>query len=146
MHYKYNHNALIMKELIKYLWQLPQNLLGLFLIHIYKDVSIVRRYGDIVVYQTDDMPSGISLGRYVIMKFTKDETGIKHELGHSRQSQKLGWLYLIVIGLPSLLGNIYDRIFHRNWRYEDVERWYYSQPWEKWADKLGGVKRWWRDY
>ena len=41
-------------------------------------------------------------------------------------------LYLIVIGLPSAVGNL----LHRKIKFD-----YYKQPWEAWADKLGGVKR-----
>ena len=93
----------------------------------------------------DTFPSGISLGKVIILKrYPNNESswnGVKHEYGHSLQSEKWGWLYLIVIGLPSLLGNIYDRIFHSNWKYSDSCRWYYNQPWEKGADKLGGVVR-----
>ena len=65
-----------------------------------------------------------------------------HEQGHQKQSRYLGWFYLIIIGLPSLLGNIYDRVAHKDWSSKDSIKWYYNQPWEKWADHLGGVKRW----
>ena len=69
------------------------------------------------------------------------EDGMKHEYGHTIQSRILGPFYLIIIGLPSLIGNIYDQIAHKNWSLKDSCIWYYNQPWEKWADKLGGVDR-----
>ena len=69
------------------------------------------------------------------------EDGMKHEYGHSIQSRILGPAYLLIIGIPSLLGNIYDRVFNKEWKYSKSCRWYYNQPWEKWADKLGGVDR-----
>jgi len=53
-------------------------------------------------------------------------------MGHQKQSLYLGWLYLIIIGLPSVTGNLLNRVI-------DFD--YYKQPWEAWADKLGGVKR-----
>ncbi len=86
----------------------------------------------------------MSLGRYVILgsKYTSDD--VNHEIGHTFQSRYLGPLYLIIIGLPSILGNIYDRCFHtekRGWSWNRSAKWYYNLPWEKWADKLGGVKR-----
>ena len=69
------------------------------------------------------------------------EDGMRHEYGHSIDSRRWGPLYLLVIGLPSLLGNIYDRIFHKKWKYSDSCEWYYNQPWEKSADKNGRVDR-----
>lgn len=133
----------IIKDVLMYLWQLPQNLLGLLLIAIYKNAKRVDDFEDVHVYKTDKMPSGISLGKYIILHplcFT-NETILKHEYGHCLQSQILGWLYLIVIGIPSILGNIYNRLFHKNWDLAESYKWYYNQPWEKWADELGGVER-----
>ena len=81
------------------------------------------------------MRSGICLGDYIVLKRKDNEDGIKHEYGHSIQSRILGPLYLLLIGLPSLLGNIYCSHFHKD------SQWYYRQPWEHWADVLGGVQR-----
>ena len=127
-----------MKAILLYIWQLPQNLLGLILRLIWKPEKEMIYKG--VKYSfTQSFPSGISLGEYVILKrypFNKYTwNSVKHEYGHTRQSVRYGWFYLLVIGLPSLLGNIYDRIFKKG------SVWYYNQPWEKGADKLGGVER-----
>lgn len=87
------------------------------------------------MYFSKKMNGGISLGRYIILS---DRNGTKyntwyHERGHSIQSMYLGPLYLLVIGLPSLLWAA--------WGNEDRNRSYYSFYTERWADKLGGVKR-----
>lgn len=134
----------IMKEILFYIWQLPQNLLGLILLLIYQREKVYHKLNGRTFYYTTEMPSGISLGNYIIMNREDKEDGMKHEYGHTIQSRYLGWFYLIVIGLPSILGNIYDRLFHtlsRGWSYKKSYKWYYNQPWEKWADKLGGVTR-----
>lgn len=115
-----------MKEALLYLWQLPQNLLGLLVIFF----SRARKFAD-GTWRTKRV-FGISLGRYIILWEGGSDTDVLHERGHQRQSLCLGPLYLIVIGLPSLMGNIVCRI-----RPFD----YYSQPWEAWADRLGGVVR-----
>ena len=87
--------------------------------------------------------SAISLGNYIFL----DSDGnfsyktIKHEFGHQKQSLMLGPLYLIIIGLPSIIGNIIDRIKHKYFRRHYDPDFYYKQPWEAWADKLGGVVR-----
>lgn len=140
-----------MRTIFLYLWQLPQNLLGLLLIAILGIEEKEEVIDGARIYFSKRMLSGISLGRYIILNTwflpTEGKTGIYgretrlHEWGHSKQSKYLGWLYLIIIGLPSLLGNIYDRLFHGYMSYYERIRWYYNLPWEKWADKLGGVKR-----
>lgn len=111
-----------------YLWQLPQNLLGLFLLLIYKGQK--QTYGNIAYYYSNTMRGGISLGNYIIVS-THSTSTIKHEYGHQKQSLYLGWLYLLIVGLPSLIWAISCNDYRRYYRF-------YT---EKWADKLGGVKR-----
>lgn len=130
----------MMLNLFLFLHQLPQNMLGLVIIKITGAVKTVRDY-EYVAYNYNYF--GISLGDYIIFGHKgPDIISYKHERGHRRQSLYLGWLYLIFIGLPSLIGNIWDRVFHASWPAERRIDWYYSLPVEKWADQLGGVKRW----
>lgn len=94
----------------------------------------------------DAWGNGVSLGNYVLLgtwAMYRDDI-INHEYGHTAQSKILGPLYLILIGVPSGIGNRIDWWFHQprnGWSKEKADKWYYSQPWEKWADKLGNVKR-----
>ena len=48
----------------------------------------------------------MSLGDYLFMPTNATKESIKHECGHCRQSDILGPLYLIVIGVPSVIHNI----------------------------------------
>ncbi len=127
--------------IIKFIWQLPQNILGLLVILL----TGSKKYPDVLVngqwhsfYRAKHnrrLAWGVSLGNFIIFGYPPDRTSILHEYGHQRQSLRLGPLYLLIIGLPSFCGNIYARIKHLDaW-------WYYHQPWEAWADKLGGVVR-----
>ena len=119
-----------MKNTLLYLWQLPQNLIGLLLRLIYKGND--DKTNGIIVRRSLNMRGGISLGRYIIVnQFARDKT-IYHELGHCRQSMYLGWLYLLVIGIPSIL---------HAWLCPCLNHSYYDFFTEKWADKLGNVKR-----
>ena len=120
---------LIMKKVLLFLWQLPQNIIGLLVI------LFTRARKQWLVYHTDKCCFGVSLGWYIIFGGYYTTTDIKHEQGHQQQSLYLGPLYLILIGIPSLIGNLIDRIFYMG------SKWYYKQPWEAWADKLGGVVR-----
>ena len=129
------------KEILFWIWQFPQNLLGLFMLLLYRHEKEYHRLNGRTFYYTTEMRSGISIGNYIIMNREDKEDGMKHEYGHSIDSRRWGPLYLLIIGLPSLLRNIYDGIFHKNWKYSDSSEWYYNQPWEKSADKNGGVDR-----
>lgn len=118
-----------------WLWQLPQNLLGLLLVAILKPEDSCA-FNRARLYYATRMRGGISLGRYIIVRSClQDYTGRTewHEYGHSRQSLFLGPLYLLVIGLPSLLWAAVWQPGHGRGYYE-----FYT---EAWADKLGGVER-----
>lgn len=118
-----------------WLWQLPQNLVGLLLVFLLKPEDSYT-FNRARLYYATRMRGGISLGRYIIVNSTvKDYAGRTewHEYGHSRQSMFLGPLYLIVIGLPSLIWAA--------WWHEGRGVSYYSFYTERWADRLGGVER-----
>lgn len=125
-----------MKALISflmYLHQLPQNLLGFALYLYYQGYEEMRQvgYNDVVVVKSPKMRGGISLGQYVIVSRDANLETIYHELGHCKQSQILGWLYLIVIGLPSIIWAALYGI------QEIRERWsYYDFYTERWANEL----------
>lgn len=123
-----------MKRYILYLWQLPQHLIALLLRLIYKGND--SEYNGCIVRRSVYLKGGISLGKYIIVNQWFREIDIKHEYGHSIQSRYLGWLYLLVVGLPSLLwAMMYGRAIRLSYNG------YYKFYTEKWADKLGGVKR-----
>lgn len=120
-----------MKDILLTLWQLPQCILGWILLLFYKETDFLY-YKRIYTRYSPQMKGGISLGTTIILSDTNppvENNTLKHEYGHCRQSQMLGWLYLIVIGLPSLIW----AMVHKG----D----YYSFWTERWADKLGGVER-----
>ena len=131
-------------EILLYLWQLPQNLLGLLLIallgwEIPIDMkgSKNHRLPSSLLFLNSRMKGGVSLGRYIILsgRYATDFNTWYHERGHSIQSMILGPLYLLVIGLPSLLWAAF-------YRHNDADpNGYYRFFTEKWADRLGGVKR-----
>ena len=123
-----------MKNTLLFLWQLPQNLVGLLLRLIYKGYDDKTK--GIIVRRSLKMSGGISLGRYIIVnQFSRDKT-INHEIGHCKQSMYLGWLYLLVIGIPSIVwAGLYGKVI------KPTLNGYYKFYTEKWADKLGNVQR-----
>lgn len=85
----------------------------------------------------------MSLGNYIVFAHNgyADDDSIRHEYGHQIQSRRFGPLYLFIVGIPSFFRNIYDRVAHKNWTYEERVEWYYGGWPEKQADKYGGVHR-----
>ena len=123
-----------MKKVLLYIWQLPQNLLGLlFLLFIRGEER--HTLAGISFYFSDTFPGGISLGQYIILgEYYKED--VKHEFGHSIQSKRWGWLYLPVVGLCSLTwAGLYGTLI------KETHNGYYKCWTERNADKLGGVKR-----
>lgn len=122
-------------NILLYLWQLPQNLIGLLLTVFYKfDSTVVHK--DKIIRICLNFPGGISLGEYIFVG-KKNWNTIRHEYGHSVQSKYLGPLYLLVIGTPSIIwaGLYGTKLFSY------TKNGYYVFYTEKWADKLGGVIR-----
>ena len=120
-------------EILKWIWQAPQNIVGLAFRLFYPWKPIPYRGVDVVVDKR--FPGGISFGPTIIVKrpYEKNPDTWKHEYGHARQSLYLGPFYLFVVGVPSLLWAWY-------WNPSRGVS-YYSFYTEKWADKLGGVER-----
>ena len=137
------------KNFIKATWELPQNTLGAIVKAVF-NATPCTTYKDATVYSWN-INGGMSLGKYIFVPFIeggyvtalgaylskrKVEQFIKHEYGHTVQSKYLGWFYLLVIGLPSL---IWAQLF-QGYR-QKTGKSYYDFYTEKWADKLGGVTR-----
>jgi len=127
------------KFLIKtllWMWQFPQNFLAFMLCNILGYWSYYAgKYKEKYLIYSKIIPSSFSLGDYIFLTVNAGEFSIKHEYGHSIQSMYLGWFYLILIGVPSVLHNIAIRIarlFNFEWNY-------YSFFTERSANELGGV-------
>lgn len=90
-----------------WVWQLPQNLLGFgYKLAIYEDISdnLTNTDEHYTIY-LKDTNGGVTLGKYIFVyrRFNNLAYVVKHECGHVKQSKMLGPLYLIVIGVPSIL-------------------------------------------
>lgn len=128
-----------MKKFLLILWQLPQVLVGLFLLALYKKSSKVIYKDDYETIYSCNIPGGISLGTIILInKYMCTKNTIAHERGHTKQSRILGPLYLIIIGIPSLIHAWINNIIRCC---DNKSTGYYHFYTEKWADKLGNVKR-----
>jgi hypothetical protein len=120
------------KKIAKWLWQAPQNILGCMLYHYADGYETCTKElcGEGVRCKINpNFPGGITLGQYIVVNNFKQ---LQHELGHVMQSQKLGPLYLLVIGLPSIIhASLHDKFC----KVKDYHHFYT----EKWANKLAGL-------
>lgn len=129
-----------MKKILNYIWELPQVLLGL-IIRLTCGGSVYGTYKDITVYTWKFKSGAMSLGPFIFVPFKERELlltyevqeTIRHEYGHSLQSKRLGWLYLLIIGIPSF---VWAWCF--GWYRFLTGTSYYGFYTEKWADQLGG--------
>lgn len=122
------------------LWELPQNILGCFLLCLLAAGGGIRR-----IYWEEGRlfvrgRAAVSLGAFVFWAvspggFLASQANKRHEYGHSVQSRLLGPLYLLLVGLPSCARMLYARLYRactgRPWT-----GYYRGYP-ESWADRLG---------
>ena len=112
-----------MKKLLLILWQLPQDVIGVIVFLFCKTILRMKLLMCAKVYVDEhknvvsecyifdsDLGGAVSFGKIILMfcrqKHIDSGAALKltnHEYGHSVQSVYLGWLYLLVIGLPSLI-------------------------------------------
>lgn len=125
-------------KILRWIWEFPQCLLGFILTQLY-NVEYKETYKNIPIY-AGKFPGGISLGLYILMgelNWKYNYKDIKdHEFGHTRQSVKWGWLYLIGPGLCSVVWIGLRKISSRLRSLS-----YYSVWPENEADKLGGIPK-----
>ena len=120
--------------IILFLWQLPQNIVGLSILLTIKKKRILPCKEYCISFLVEHDKPLLSMGSFFFEtnEMFKDTTLYTHELfGHARQSKILGPLYLPLIVIPLLA-----------WKYlRDKERYlnYYSFPTEIWANSLAGL-------
>ncbi len=134
------------KRFFLVLWQLPQVCVGVILrfyyIYIKRSYVVgmrrcIKRLDVVHVYHIDSKGSrrikGLSLWPFIFIHVDIEEykktdvlhETLFHELGHALQSKYLGWFYLLVVGLPSVIvTSVSPNIARKLW-------------FEKWANRLG---------
>jgi hypothetical protein len=118
-----------------FLWQLPQNLVALIILLFSKTEGVIayRNYCFALKTKLPQKAGGVSLGSFALISPSNahDENTIRHELdGHTVDSKIFGPLYLLVIGLPSII-----HLLHYDGRKN-----YYDFYTERWANRHAGLK------
>lgn len=109
-------------KLLMWTWELPQSFIG----------GLLRA----IALATNVNLGNFAIGRFIFLQRNASTETLYHEIGHGEQSIRLGWFWIPVIGIPSVVHYWWFKLCGAK-RGAD----YYSFYTEKWADKLGGVKR-----
>jgi hypothetical protein len=114
-------------NILGWVWEFPQYLLGILVsLFVLRNMSLVSSFEKVTVISTEGHWGAISLGSFIIGDcLLKAEVGNKifmHEFGHCLQSRRLGWLYLIVIGLPSFCSATFRKNHQTFWTERDANR------------------------
>lgn len=117
----------VVVHLLLVLWMLPQSLLGL-LFAIFTRWRYIGYCGGAFYFKKSGT-SSVSLGYFIFVSdqfFTRLDTA-SHEYGHHINSRWSGWLYLFIIGMPSIIACAVM---------DSHKRYLMFYP-EKWAEKFG---------
>lgn len=126
----------IRKFFADWVWQLPQNIIGVLYKGCIITSSNISNDEDYKVYYKYSNGS-VSLGKFIFVSIKSSNISrtTKHEVGHYKQSCLLGPFYLLIIGIPSITWATLRMIFPLLRKYS-----YYELYTEKWANKLGGLE------
>ena len=123
-------------EVLKFIWQLPQ-VIAAFIYYWYlkykDEILDTCTYQGAIVFIKRKSCGSVTLGNNIFLSSRAAKGVVDHEWGHTRQSLMLGPLYLIIIGLPSI-------IWTMTHKYIAPGKDSYDFPTERWANKLGGVE------
>ncbi|MEE5992525.1 MAG: hypothetical protein V3G42_04720 [Oscillospiraceae bacterium] len=120
--------------LLQCIWCTPQNLIGLVLHLIHRKNGYYHFRGAIVTAWKHE--GCTSLGAFIFMEQSclHHERLLVHEYGHTVQNAVLGWLYPLVIVIPSMLWYHLPMCQHYRKRKQFS---YYRFYTEKWANAWG---------
>ncbi len=120
--------------LIHWIWCQPQTFIGFIFKLFLKKYTVDTNLKTVPIIFHGKRWS-LSLGSYLFVTDSSKERIVNHEYGHYLQNLKLGPLYLLVVGLPSICWYWLSR------KNSYIKKTYFERFPENWADKLGKVKR-----
>ena len=112
----------IVKFIVKFFWELPSNVVGFLLMFFVglEKMEFDKEKG--ILIATMDYTGGMTMGVFIFIG-REDRNLLPHEYGHIRQGWVCGPLYLLIIGLPSL---IWCMVYKKTGKPYD---WFYTERW-----------------
>ncbi|MEA3248381.1 MAG: hypothetical protein U9Q73_01620 [Nanoarchaeota archaeon] len=127
-----------LEHFLIWIWCFPQMVIGLiYYIALKNKITKIKIYKGIPIYCfKGKMIFGLSLGKWIFIeeRIFNIQT-IKHEYGHKIQNYIFGPLAIIFLDIPSTI------IFFLSKINKKIKENYHKYFPERWADKLGEVKR-----
>ena len=114
------------------IWQLPQLLVAAVMLLFCGKLKLVAKRHYNYCFEGSKMKGGISLGPICIVSksLANYPEGVAHEIdGHTVDSKIMGPLYLLIVGLPSLMNATLN-----------FTSCYYDFYAERWANKHAGLE------
>lgn len=132
----YKNNIIL--TILLFIWQLPQVLTGLIGLAIFHNAKLYTNPHNGVTVVSVTIPrlfggACFSSGPFIFLCENASERTYLHETGHSKQSIYLGFLFHLVVSIPSICRFWYRKLAKKS------KEWYESGYPENWANKLGGV-------
>ena len=134
----YLENNMSIKDIALYVWQAPQNILGVLALNYYKPKSMYELEDGTEIYYSNRINGGLTLGKHVFVAATHYRNKVEisllrdtvrhNAIGHTRQSRLLGWFYL-----PAVLGSLAVGKMLGKKKYEFGM--------ERWADRISNTIR-----
>lgn len=133
-------------EVIFYVWQILQNILGLLFILFYYigifkgEIKYYKKIGYSYIYKVKGWKKfGLCLGNYIFVSL--DERGeelVYHEMGHGFQSRFLGPFFIFIIGIYSVLRYWYfeNKIKKNMDKEKELWKQYHKGYPEGWANRV----------
>lgn len=139
-----DYSEITLLNLLLFVWQFPQNLIALLICAIVYRVPgdwENKRAGVTVMMVPVKTSFCWSLGQFIFINPMSDRNTIRHETGHCIQSIFFGPLYLLFVGLPSVILFAIKKLKRRfsGMKEDELTKWYHSKYPESWADKLGCI-------
>lgn len=116
------------------IWQLPQLFVGFILSQFFRDHSEVSYENFTAMKCRTELWFCFTLGWFIFAPQCVNDDIMRHEVGHCIQSRYLGPLYLIVVGLTSVILFWLKKLLKKD------SYWYHNHFPENWANKLGNVR------
>lgn len=108
------------RDLLNFLWLIPQNIVAcIYLLFNRGRIYTYAIIGEVNVFVIKRQKGSVSLGSSIFLGYEANSDLIRHEYGHSIQSQFLGWFYIPLVLLPSMTwALIYKLLLSRYTHYE----------------------------
>jgi len=146
-----------MHKILMMLWELPQTVFGWVLVNLWGAVAMdwIAEDGRVVkLWRAHYAPKwfpGVSLGSaYIIFPLEFFENirwrVVYHEMGHQVQSRRLGWFYLITVGVVSGFFNLVARMKPTNKLYQLMLRFAGTKNWREGSPYLRSINYWYATY